>query len=143
MSVPLSAVPVELTGGAPADHFTIHEGVECAGRHLLVDMWGASHLADAERMRSALCEAALAGGATVLHVHLHRFTPSGGLSGVVVLAESHISVHSWPERGFVAFDVFMCGDTRPERSVAVLERHFRPARCEVRTCLRGVPGSDD
>ena len=49
-----------------------------------------------------------AAGATLLHIHLHHFTPNNGVSGVAVLAESHISVHTWPESGFAAFDVFMC-----------------------------------
>ena len=56
-----------------------------------------------------------AAGATLLHIHLHHFTPNGGVSGVAVLAESHISIHSWPEYGYAALDVFMCGDGRSER----------------------------
>jgi len=61
-------------------------------------------------MEATLREAVLQAGATLLHIHLHHFTPNGGISGVAVLAESHISVHTWPERNFAAFDVFMCGD---------------------------------
>jgi S-adenosylmethionine decarboxylase proenzyme len=46
-------------------------------------------------------------GATLLHIHLHHFEPNGGVSGVAVLAESHISIHSWPKRGYAALDIFM------------------------------------
>lgn len=76
-------------------------------------------------------------GATLLHIHLHHFTPSGGISGVAVLAESHISVHTWPERDYAAFDVFMCGDAEPENAIPVLKRAFFPKRLEVVEELRG------
>jgi len=72
-----------------------------------------------------------------LHIHLHHFTPNGGISGVAVLAESHISVHSWPERDFAAFDVFMCGDSEPEKAIEVLKAAFAPQRVELHTHLRG------
>ena len=74
---------------------------------------------------------------TPLHIHLHHFTPNGGVSGVAVLAESHISIHSWPERGYAALDVFMCGDSEPERAIPVLERAFRPGRVVVDEHFRG------
>jgi S-adenosylmethionine decarboxylase len=73
----------------------------------------------------------------LLHIHLHHFTPNNGVSGVAVLAESHISVHTWPETGFAAFDVFMCGDTDPHQAIEVLQRAFRPHRLEVGEHLRG------
>jgi S-adenosylmethionine decarboxylase len=78
-----------------------------------------------------------AAGATLLHIHLHHFTPNGGVSGVAVLAESHISVHTWPERGYAAFDVFMCGAAEPERTIEVLREAFRPARLVIGEHLRG------
>ena len=125
------------------DHFVRREGREFAGTHLIVDFWDAESLDDLARMEWALREAVAAGGATLLHIHLHHFTVNGGISGVAVLAESHISVHTWPERRFAAFDVFMCGDAEPEKSVAVLEQVFRPGRVETRTCLRGTVTGDD
>ncbi|MCB1742345.1 MAG: adenosylmethionine decarboxylase, partial [Gammaproteobacteria bacterium] len=96
-------------GPEPKDHFAERNGVLCAGTHLIVDFWDAKRLTDLKLMERALQEAALAGGATLLHVHLHHFSENDGISGVAVLAESHISVHTWPERGYAAFDVFMCG----------------------------------
>ena len=125
------------------DHFVRREGREFAGTHLIVDFWDAARLDDIERMDQALRDAVAAGGATLLHIHLHHFSVNGGISGVAVLAESHISVHTWPERNFAAFDVFMCGDAEPERSIAALERWFQPGRVSTRTCLRGEVGADD
>ena len=73
----------------------------------------------------------------MLHIHLHHFQPNGGISGVAVLAESHISVHTWPERGYAAFDVFTCGDSMPEKAVDVLKAAFNPDEVNVSTHLRG------
>ena len=86
-----------------------------AGMHLLVDLWGATNLNDPAHIDAALREAAEAAGATILHGHFHHFSPNGGVSGVLVLAESHISIHTWPERDFAAVDIFMCGACDPRR----------------------------
>lgn len=120
------------------DHFVRRAGREYAGTHLIVDFWDARRLDDLEHMERALRAAVDAGGATLLHIHLHHFTPNGGISGVAVLAESHISVHTWPERDFAAFDVFMCGDAEPERSVEVLKGAFEPRSVDIHTHLRGI-----
>ncbi len=119
------------------DHFIQRNGVEFAGTHLLLDLWGASHLDDIARMEQAMRDIVEKCGATLLHIHLHHFSPSGGISGVAVLAESHISVHTWPERDYAAFDVFMCGDAQPENAIPVLKRAFFPHRLEVCEELRG------
>ena len=122
---------------APKDHFILREGTQFAGTHLLLDLWDASHLDDIDRIENAMRDCVEACGATLLHIHLHHFSPSGGVSGVAVLAESHISVHTWPERDYAAFDVFMCGDAEPENAIAVLKRAFFPRRLEVNEELRG------
>ena len=123
------------------DHFIVRDGVSCAGAHLIVDIWGADQLDDLELMERAMREAFEAAKATLLHIHLHHFTPNGGISGVAVLAESHISVHTWPERQFAAFDIFMCGDAKPELAVEVLRTHFHPGQFQVQELLRGRTGS--
>ena len=122
---------------AQKDHFITRDGVQFAGTHLLLDLWGAKHLDQLDRMEQAMRDCVEVSGATLLHIHLHHFTPSGGISGVAVLAESHISVHTWPERDYAAFDVFMCGDAQPENSIAILKRAFFPERIEVIEELRG------
>ena len=123
------------------DHFIARDGVSFAGTHLIVDVWGADQLDDLELMECAMREAVEAAKATLLHIHLHHFTPNGGISGVAVLAESHISVHTWPERQFAAFDIFMCGGAKPELAVKVLQTHFQPGQFQVKELLRGLIGS--
>jgi S-adenosylmethionine decarboxylase len=104
----------------------------------LVDFWGASNLSEIALVESTLREAAEACGATVLHVHVHEFASNGGVSGVAVLAESHISIHTWPELDFAAFDIFMCGNCAPENAMPVLRRAFRPLRESVSEQKRGL-----
>ena len=74
--------------------------------------------------------------ATILHSHFHHFGPDGGVSGVVVLAESHISIHTWPERDFAAVDIFMCGACDPYRSLPVLKAAFRRPHAAGRATAR-------
>ena len=124
--------------GETQDHFIQRDGQTFAGTHLIIDLWGAKDLDDLPRMEQALRDCVEECGATLLHIHLHHFTPNGGVSGVAVLAESHISVHTWPERDYGAFDVFMCGDAEPDRAINVLKRAFRPKRIGVVEELRGV-----
>ncbi len=119
------------------DFFIERDGARYAGTHLIVDLWDADNLDDLDLMERTLREAVDASGATLLHIHLHHFEPNGGVSGVAVLAESHISVHTWPERHYAAFDAFMCGDADPARCVPVFDKAFEPGRIEVQTHLRG------
>lgn len=123
---------------ADKDHFISRNGMEFAGTHLLVDFWGARHLSDLELMESKFRECVHACGATLLHIHLHHFTYNGGISGVAVLAESHISVHTWPERGYAAFDIFMCGEADPEKAIPVLREAFQPEQVTLGEQLRGL-----
>ena len=119
------------------DYFVERDGMKFAGMHLLVDLWGATNLADPDHIDTALREAAITAGATILHSHFHHFTPNGGVSGVVVLAESHITIHTWPERDFAAVDMFMCGACDPNTALPVLEAAFKPARMDVDEQRRG------
>lgn len=125
------------------DHFIKRDGIEFAGTHLVVDLWEAKHLDKLDLMENTFRRAIKAAGATLLHIHLHHFTPQGGISGVAVLAESHISVHTWPERNFAAFDVFMCGDAEPEKAIEVITSTFKPKRVKVQTYRRGVVEHDE
>ncbi len=119
------------------DYFFQREGKRFAGLHLIVDLWGAIRLDDQSFIESTLRDCVDAAGATLLHIHLHRFTENGGISGVAVLAESHISIHSWPEHGYAAVDIFMCGDTDPHRAVETLHEAFQPKRIEIGEHRRG------
>ena len=119
------------------DHFIVRDGRCYAGTHLIVDLWGARSLDDLEHIRTTLERAVDEAGATLLHIHLHHFTPNGGVSGVAVLAESHISIHTWPECDYAALDVFMCGACEPQRAIPVFEEAFAPERLAVDEHLRG------
>ena len=124
--------------GSAKDHFVSREGRVYAGRHLILDFWGAKELDNPVFMEQTLRHCVRKAGATLLHLHLHRFSPSGGLSGVAVLAESHISVHTWPENDFAAFDIFMCGDANPEKAAEVLKQAFQPVSVSTVSHLRGM-----
>ena len=119
------------------DYFVERDGQRFAGTHLLVDLWEARNLSDPVHIDAALRSAAERAGATILHSHFHHFTPNGGVSGVVVLAESHISIHTWPERQFAAIDIFMCGCCDPHDSIPVLQEAFCPGRMDLDEQRRG------
>ncbi len=120
------------------DYFIERDGIRYAGGHLLLDLWGARNLTDPAMIETILHRSADASGATILHGHFHQFGEGGGVSGVLVLAESHISIHTWPERDFAAIDVFMCGACDPRKAVAVVEAGFQPTRFAVSEQRRGI-----
>ena len=120
------------------DYFVSRDGVRYAGSHLIIDLWDARRLSDLEHVDRVLRQAAADTGATILHGHFHHFGEGCGVSGVLVLAESHVSIHTWPERGYAALDAFMCGDADPRRTLPVLEHAFRPGRVEVTEHMRGA-----
>ena len=110
--------------------------MRCAGAHLIVDVYGGKRLDDIDHIEETLRQCVAASGATLLHIHLHRFQPNG-VSGVAVLAESHISIHTWPDAGYAALDVFMCGSANPDACVPVLREAFKAKRVAVSELLRG------
>lgn len=130
------------------------EDAAAVGEHLLLDLYGVAPalLRDAAALETALRDAADALGATILHAHLHRFDSvrtggavgeQGGVTGVLLLAESHLSIHTWPEHGFAAIDAFMCGTGTTDAARAVFERALAPERVDVRVARRGgVPAPD-
>ncbi|MGB0577434.1 MAG: adenosylmethionine decarboxylase [Alphaproteobacteria bacterium] len=132
-----SLMETPVNDNAPKDYFTERDGELFAGAHVLADLWGAKRLDDIEYMEEAMRNAVEACGATLLHIHLHHFGEGCGVSGVAVLAESHISVHTWPERGFAAFDIFMCGACEPELALPVLQKYFNPERMDTELQKRG------
>lgn len=115
---------------------------EASGTHLLIDLWGASGLDEMETVRAALVDATTACGATLVELTMHGFAPSHGITGLALLAESHISIHSWPEHGYAAVDIFVCGACDPYRVIPVLEAAFHPERVEVNKQVRGLPKAE-
>jgi S-adenosylmethionine decarboxylase len=122
---------------AAHDSLMIRDGKTFAGMHVIVDLYEAEHLDDIELVESAMRECIEKCGAHLLHIHLHHFTPNDGVTGVAVLSESHISVHTWPERKFAAFDIFMCGTAEPELAIDILKDRFKAKRVVSKTKQRG------
>jgi len=120
------------------DYFKTVDGETFAGLHLLVEIWDGENLTDPNKIDQILRGAASAAGATILHSHMHHFSPLGGVSGVVLLAESHISIHTWPERNYAAVDIFMCGDCDPNLSLPVLKKGFSAPKLTVQEIRRGI-----
>jgi S-adenosylmethionine decarboxylase len=107
------------------------------GAHCIVDLWGASHLTNAKVLTAVLETASNAAGASLLKIFLHEFPSSGGITGVALLAESHMSIHTWPEKGYAAIDIFMCGRADPRRALDVLILKLKPTHTIVEHFVRG------
>ena len=120
------------------DHFVEENGQIFAGHHYLIDMWGCLYLEDEKKIKDLLLRAAKSAGASVLQIKTHHFGKGQGVSGVAILAESHISIHTWPERNFAAFDIFMCGKTNPELSLNFLKKTFKPKKIDIKKLKRGI-----
>lgn len=119
-------------------YFVEQDGVLFAGRHLIVELWDAKNLDNLEIVDAMMREAAEAAGATLLDVKLHHFGPNCGLSGVALLAESHISIHTWPERGYAAIDVFMCGACNPYKAIPAMKRALQAGQVQIAEQKRGI-----
>lgn len=110
------------------------------GRHLLADLRGiaAELLTQPELIERILLQAAQAAGATPIFSKFHQFGEGQGVTGVLLLRESHISIHTWPEHGFAAVDVFMCGDARPELAIGLVQQALAPRHSRVEEVVRGM-----
>ena len=110
------------------------------GRHLIAEYYDCdvSVLNDVDHIRSAMLAAAEIVGATVVGEVFHRFSPQG-VSGSVVISESHLSIHTWPESGYVAVDIFTCGGLDPRPGFQHLEWELGASQSRVQEILRGLP----
>ena len=111
------------------------------GRHILVEFYGCSQeiLGDASRLEKLVVKAAKDAGATVLNSTFHQFSPVG-TSGVVVIQESHLAIHTWPEYGFAAVDLFTCGQgINPWKAYAVLKEALQATHSTTSEIHRGQP----
>jgi len=117
--------------------------VNYSGTHLLADLFGCDGLDDIDRIEAALRAAVKAAGATLLELRLHGFGAGKGVTGVALLAESHISIHSWPEHGYAAADIFLCGRTHDlDAALAALATGLGADRCEEQRIARGFSVGD-
>lgn len=114
-----------------------YQGKIGEGLHVIGDLWQCQHLDNIDYIEKTLKEAVVIGNATLLHISLHHFTENAGVSGVAILAESHISIHTWPEKNYAAVDIFMCGDTQPEKAMSHIIHALAAERSESQVLLRG------
>ena len=108
------------------------------GTHLVVDAWQAPAklLNDPDAIREALIEAITAGKATLIDLCVHQFSPYG-VTATATLAESHIAVHTWPEHGYFAADLFFCGVGDPKRAMQVLQTALQAREIKIQELQRG------
>ncbi|MBR8831286.1 MAG: S-adenosylmethionine decarboxylase proenzyme [Chroococcopsis gigantea SAG 12.99] len=112
------------------------------GTHLIVDAWQvpADILNDPERIRTALIDGITAGEATLIDLCVHQFSPHG-VTATATLAESHIAIHTWPEHGYFAADLFFCGAGKPEVAMEILTKALKAGQIRVQQLTRGFPSA--
>ena len=115
-------------------------GMTYAGKHLLIDLYNCGHHGTQQEIEEVMKASCLATGATVLFSYLHPFT-GGGVSGAVILAESHESIHTWPEENFVSLDIFVCGECDPYLALPILTNWFKPGHASIKMEMRGISTS--
>tara|TARA_B100000579_G_C22429532_1_gene664585 strand:+ start:199 stop:645 length:447 start_codon:yes stop_codon:yes gene_type:complete len=134
----ISAEKYKVKKNITKDHFIVDKNIVYAGKHVILDLWEAEFTNGITHLKKLIKNAVKISNATLLHMHLHRFGKEQGISGVAVLAESHISLHTWPERNYIAFDMFMCGDTDPMAASNYLVASLKPKRKKITIIKRGV-----
>lgn len=112
--------------------------MEKMGTHLVVDAWQAPAelLNDPETIRKALIEAIAIGKLTLIDLCVHHFSPHG-VTATATLAESHIAIHTWPEHGYFAADLFFCGAGQPEQAMKVLQTELKARQIRIQELKRG------
>jgi S-adenosylmethionine decarboxylase len=110
------------------------------GTHLVVDAWDAPAelLNNPEKIKQALIEAITAGKATLIDMCVHQFSPHG-VTATATLAESHIAIHTWPEYGYFAADLFFCGEGKPKEAMKILQTALEAKQATMREIDRGFP----
>ena len=121
----------------PAREHFAEQNCCCAGTHILLEFWDARHLDDLKRAEKALTDAVRDCGANLLKIMLHKFSP-GGIAGVAMLSESHNSIHTWPEFGYAALDIFTGGKINPHAAIPALRKAFAPKRVQMSEHKRGM-----
>ena len=108
-----------------------------AGTHVVADFWNGKVIESKKELKQLLEGAAKAANSKPLQVSIYKFAPQG-ITGVILLAESHIAVHTWPEIGYIAIDIFTCGkEARPKEALLYFKDYLKPERVEVTEMKRG------
>jgi len=120
------------------EHFIKSETGIYAGKHVIVDLWGVVNHSQESEIVECFSQACVDAGATVLFKHCHHFGEGAGTTGVVVLSESHLSWHAWPEASMVAIDIFMCGQADPEMALPRIKDFWKPKTIDFSIMQRGI-----
>lgn len=109
------------------------------GHHGLLDLYGCptAILCSESSLKTALTQAAQAAQATILFSHFHSFGQEQGITGVLLLAESHITIHTWPEHKFAAADIFLCGTLNPDAAAHILQTALQAQAADWQQHQRG------
>ena len=108
------------------------------GTHLVLELWGATNLNSPPIIEQALRDIVAAIDVTLLDLHVYPFSPMG-VTGAAIVAESHIIIHTWPEHGYAAIDIFTCGRERDlEAALGSVRQHFTPERIQAMNMVRGI-----
>ena len=111
--------------------------MKAIGRHVILEMWGCDNLESVDTAERALREMVVALDVNLLDLRVYPFSPVG-VTGIAIVSESHLVIHTWPEHGYAAVDIFTCGSPRdPQEAVNVLRRLFEPERIGVMEINRG------
>lgn len=113
---------------------------DTVGAHVLADFWGCQFekLDDAELLINSLRQAAKSAKMTILGEESYKFTPQG-FTGILLLSESHISIHTYPERGYAAIDVYTCGGGMTQKAIDFLKEVLKPTHVQEMLLHRGIP----
>jgi S-adenosylmethionine decarboxylase len=108
-----------------------------SGIHLIADFWYGKVIEDPKRIKKILIKAVKEANNTPLKIAIHKFQPQG-ITGIVLLAESHIALHLWPEFNYIAIDIYTCGDKgTSEKALEYLKKEFQPKKVEIKKIKRG------
>ena len=108
-----------------------------SGIHLIAEFWYGKNIGDPKELEKILIGAVRETNNTPLNITVHKFQPQG-ITGIVLLAESHLAIHTWPEFNYTAIDIFTCGDkANPEKALEYLKEKLKPKRVEIKKIKRG------
>jgi S-adenosylmethionine decarboxylase len=110
---------------------------DCAGIHIIAEFWGGREIKKEEEFEKILIQASLLAETRPLKTYIHKFSPQG-MTGVVVLEESHITFHSWPEIKYLALDIFTCGDSKPYKALDYIREKIKPKNVQLMEIKRGL-----
>jgi len=117
---------------------TTNGHIKYAGTHLILELWNGKNFSSLPKIEKILKDAISACRTTLLKIDLHKFSPYGGVSGVAIIQESHISIHTWPEFKYAALDIFVCGKVNPYDAIPVIKEGFKPKKMQVTELKRGI-----